>query len=207
MRRLVKTAPPQKPALPDLQLDASRIVMRPPRMEDWPAWAEVRWRNYTYLKPFEPTWPRQCLGADFFERRLTRQCQDWEQDKGRYFLILKKDVSAGDPHNVIGGMNVNNICRGAAHFASLGYWIDEKHQGQGYMAEAMRLICRYAFEDLEFHRLHGACIPDNVRSQNVLLKAGFKEEGFAEKYLKIDGIWQDHILYGLTVERWLAGQG
>lgn len=202
MRQVEKIPSAKHPVLPDITLDGFRIYMRPPRMRDWPAWAEVRWRNYSYLKPYEPTWPRQCLKEEFFERRLARQQKDWYQDKGRYFLILKKELCSDDPHAVIGGMNINNICRGAAEFGSLGYWIDERYQGQGYMAEALRLTCRYAFEELVFHRLNAACIPHNTRSQNVLLKAGFKEEGFAEKYLKIDGTWQDHILYGLSVERW-----
>jgi ribosomal-protein-alanine N-acetyltransferase len=39
-------------------------------------------------------------------------------------------------------------------------------------------------------------------SRRVLEKNGFQEEGYAENYLQIDGKWADHVLFGLTRERW-----
>ena len=104
---------------------------------------------------------------------------------------------------MIGGMNVNNICRGAAQYATLGYWISEDHQGQGYMSEALRLTLQFCFERLKLHRVNAACLPNNARSENLLRRAGFKHEGFAEKYISINGAWRDHVLYGLNVENWV----
>ncbi len=183
--------------LPDVKLEGFRVDMRPPRHEDWPHWVEVRMRNYRHLKPFEPSWPKRALSEDFFRRRLLRQYNEWQADKGNFFLIFKKGE---EDSGLIGGMNINNICRGAAQYASLGYWIDERYEGQGYMAEALRLTTQYCFDELGLHRIHAACLDHNERSKELLLRAGFREEGVAEKYMKIDGQWQDHILYGLTAE-------
>lgn len=182
---------------PDIELESARVYMRPPTMEDWPQWAKVRGENKDYIQPFEPTWATHALDQDFFQRRIMRQARDWELGQANAFLIFKKN----DMH-LIGGMNINNICRGAAQFAALGYWIDQAHEGQGYMAEAMSLTLEYCFETLGLHRVNASCLPKNERSKKVLLRAGFKEEGMAEKYLKINGAWRDHQLFGLPIEDW-----
>lgn len=189
------------PALPDIKLPHKRILLRPPRMGDWHAWHDARHRNENHLRSFEPRWPENCLSEDFFQRRLLRQKHDWDSERGQSFLIFHRDNAA-----LIGGMNINNICRGAAHFASLGYWIDAQYEGQGYMREALEKTLEYAFNSLELHRIHASCVPHNIRSKNLLLTVGFKEEGFAQKYLQINGIWQDHILFGYNRERWKISQ-
>ena len=55
----------------------------------------------------------------------------------------------------------------------------------------------FAFRSLGLHRLEAACIPENAPSRRLLIKAGFDEEGFAKAYLKINGVWRDHVLFGL----------
>jgi ribosomal-protein-alanine N-acetyltransferase len=76
--------------------------------------------------------------------------------------------------------------------------------GKGYMTEAVRLVVAYAFDSLLLHRVHAAFLPHNMASRRVLEKNGFKEEGYAENYLQIDGKWADHVLFGLTRERYDA---
>jgi [ribosomal protein S5]-alanine N-acetyltransferase len=174
-------------------LHGPRIIMRPPVRSDWPAWVGVRGNNKDFLEPFEPTWPRDSQSRDFFERRLERQQENARDDVGYAFLIFKDN-------ELIGGMNINHVCRGASQSASLGYWIAEAQQGQGYMAEALDLTVEYCFEELDLHRVHAACLPENLRSQNLLLRGGFAQEGFARAYMKINGMWQDHVLFGITRE-------
>ena len=55
---------------------------------------------------------------------------------------------------------------------------------------------------LDLHRVHAAFLPSNIASRRVLEKNGFVEEGYAERYLQINGRWEDHVLMGLTEERW-----
>ena len=191
------TAPTIQSALPDIRLTGTRIILRPPRRNDWHEWAMLRSQNAGFLKPWEPTWDSESLTEEYFERRLRRQIRDWQADQFYPFLITRKDNGA-----LIGAMNINNVARGAAQFASLGYWLAEGCQRQGFMTEAGRLIMEHAFTNLKLHRLCAASLPENVRSRSLLTKLGFKEEGFAARYIQIDGLWRDHVLYGLPVEDW-----
>jgi ribosomal-protein-alanine N-acetyltransferase len=81
--------------------------------------------------------------------------------------------------------------------ASLGYWIGQPHTRRGYMTEGLSCACRFAFETLNLHRLEAACLPHNRASRALLLKSGFREEGLARRYLRINGEWQDHVLFGI----------
>ena len=63
----------------------------------------------------------------------------------------------------------------------------------------LNAVVRYAFEDLELHRVEAACQPDNMASRRVLEKAGFRQEGVAQSYLKINGAWRDHVLTALPM--------
>lgn len=188
-------------ALPDFLLSSERLYLRPPRSGDWQEWARVRSKNQLRLKPFEPSWPINCLSHDFFLKRLNRQIFDWKCDNAQSFLIF--DASSA---KLIGGININNICRGASQSASLGYWIDATYEGNGYMKETIQTILKYCFTEMNLHRVHASCIIKNERSRYLLLKSGFTEEGFAKKYLQIDGIWQDHYLFGLCREDYQAQQ-
>lgn len=185
----------QKISIPAPTLMGGRVMLRAPLGADFEEWRDVRLRNKEYLQPFEPLWPRDCLSREFYERRLLRQYQLWQADLSRSFLIFDQE---GD--QLIGGMNINNIARGASQSGALGYWLDQELQGRGLMHDAIEITLEYAFGPMRLHRVQAACIPENKRSQNCLERAGFKLEGFAEKYIEINGRWQDHILYGLPIE-------
>lgn len=172
-------------------LQGTRVTLKPPCLEDYTQWSGVRLKNKDFLTRYEPAWPKDCLTLEFFARRLTRQDKNRHAGVGAYFLIHKD-------HQIIGGINLNNIQMGAARHASLGYWLDEDHQGLGYMTEALSLIIDYAFNVLKLRRLNAACLPENNRSINMLLRLGFEEEGYAQKYFQINGCWQDHRLFGLV---------
>jgi ribosomal-protein-alanine N-acetyltransferase len=81
---------------------------------------------------------------------------------------------------------------------TIGYWCGQAHTRQGLTLAAVRTMSDFAFRTLGLHRLEAACIPENKPSRDLLLKAGFAEEGFAKAYLKINGVWRDHVLFGLV---------
>jgi ribosomal-protein-alanine N-acetyltransferase len=189
--------PENTPAFSDIRIETQRLLLRPPMLGDWQKWAQVREDNRDFLTPYEPEWPEKCLDKSFFQRRLAKQAKDWDEDRCYSFLIFKADDGA-----LIGGVNINNVVRGAAYFASIGYWLDRDVQGQGYMSEALAGIITFSFDTLRLHRINAACITDNQRSANVLKRLGFTKEGQAEKYLNIGGAWKDHTLFGLCAEHW-----
>ena len=84
----------------------------------------------------------------------------------------------------------------------MGYWIDEALAGNGYMPEALVVVARFAFEELRLHRIQVAIVPRNTASRRVVEKLELRDEGTAVRYLEINGVWEDHIRYGFTVEDW-----
>jgi ribosomal-protein-alanine N-acetyltransferase len=65
------------------------------------------------------------------------------------------------------------------------------------------LIAKFAFEQLKLHRVEICIIPRNANSRRVMEKIGLREEGLAERFLEINGVWEDHVRYGFTLEEWL----
>lgn len=189
---LQRAWPPECP-----ELDAERIYLRPPIETDNEIWRSTRLRNKAYLQPYEPTWPQNYNLDSYFRRRLRYQQKEWMNDRNYSLLVFKHDDT------LIGGMNVNNVARGAAQFASLGYWIDKDHQNQGYMGEVLYVTMAFCFSYLKLERLNAATLLDNLPSQRVLERAGFQNEGEAKAYIQINGKRQDHKLYGLNKEDWL----
>ena len=102
-----------------------------------------------------------------------------------------------------GEINLSSIQRGPFQNAYVGYWIDERWAGQGLMPEALVVLARFAFEELHLHRIQVSIIPRNTASRRVVDKLALREEGTALGYLEINGIWEDHVRYGMTAEDWL----
>jgi ribosomal-protein-alanine N-acetyltransferase len=101
-----------------------------------------------------------------------------------------------------GEITLSGIQRGPLQSAFIGYWIDEQVAGQGLMPEAVVVILQYAFESLHLHRVEINIIPRNASSRRVVEKLGIRFEGIAERYLEIDGTWEDHARYAVTTEEW-----
>ena len=174
-------------------LHGNKVYLCPPCLENFETWLDVRTRSKEFLIPFEPAWPSDALSFNFYKRRLNHQNQEVQAKHGAFFFIFDKQNDS-----LVGGINLNNMILGAAQHASLGYWLGETYQGKGYMTEAIYLIQNYAFNVLYLHRLNAACLSDNHQSIAVLKRCGFTEEGYAPKYLQINGQWQDHRLFGLV---------
>jgi ribosomal-protein-alanine N-acetyltransferase len=80
---------------------------------------------------------------------------------------------------------------------SIGYWVGAPYARQGYTLAAVRAVLGFSLGRLGLHRIEAACVPENTPSHRLLLRAGFKAEGRAAAYLKINGEWRDHLLFGL----------
>jgi ribosomal-protein-alanine N-acetyltransferase len=102
----------------------------------------------------------------------------------------------------VGEINLNGLQRGPFQTAQIGYWVDEQCAGKAIVPEAFVVLCRHAFEDLVLHRIEVAIIPRNRPSRRVMEKLGIREEGIAERYLEINGRWEDHVRFGITAEEW-----
>ena len=167
------------------------LLLRAPHMSDFLQWAHLREYSREYLTPWEPIWPSDDLTRSGFRRRLRRYSEDIAADRSYPFIIFRESDGA-----MIGGITLANVRRGVSQAGSIGYWIGEPHAREGLMTDALRALVPFSFVTLRLHRLEAACIPTNVASIRLLEKSGFQREGYARQYLCINGIWQDHLLYG-----------
>ncbi len=171
-------------------IEGERVCLRHPELSDYREWADLRAASAEFLQPWEPRWPRDDLSRVAFRARLRRYNAEIAAGTGLPYFICRLSDGA-----LLGGITLGHIRRGVSQSGQIGYWIGEEHASQGYMREAVNLTCQLAFTQFGLHRLEAACIPTNVRSANLLEKSGFEREGQLRSYLKIDGVWQDHILY------------
>src|SRR6266536_2787400 len=100
----------------------------------------------------------------------------------------------------VGQLTVNNIVRGALRSGQIGYWVDREHAGRGIITTAVALLTDHCFGPVGLHRVQVDIRPENAASRRVVVKLGFREEGYLQRYLDIDGAWRDHISYALTIE-------
>ena len=175
------------------RIDGEGVYLRAPELRDFQEWADIRESSRNFLTPWEPTWAQDETSRGSYRYKLRRYTEDMRDDKAHALFVFREDDDA-----LLGGVTISNIRRGVAQTASLGYWAGENVARRGYISAAVRAVLRYAFEDLDLHRLEAACQPDNIASRRVLEKCGFTQEGVARAYLKINGQWRDHLLFGIV---------
>jgi len=175
------------------RVDGDGVYLRAPELRDYQEWAHVRESSRTFLTPWEPTWAIDETSRASFRYKLRRYAEDVRDDKAYALFTFREEDDA-----LVGGLTLSNVRRGVAQSASLGYWAGQMFAGKGYTTSAVRAVVRFAFEELDLHRVEAACQPDNIASRRVLAKAGFAQEGAARGYLKINGHWRDHLLFGIV---------
>jgi ribosomal-protein-alanine N-acetyltransferase len=176
-------------------LRGERITLRLPVGRDYAQWSALRRASRAFLEPWEPLWAVDELERSGWRFRLERNRTEFKTGSGMGFLIIDHVED-----RILGGITMGNIRRGVAQTCQIGYWMGEAYAGRGYMSDALNLVIPFAFGELRLHRIEAACIPSNARSVRVLEKAGFTREGLARSYLRINGVWQDHFLYGLVCD-------
>lgn len=179
------------------QIDCARLYLRPLQQGDWREWAALREDSREFLVPWEPTWAHDALTRGAFRRRVRAYDREWQQGTAYSLLIVRQEDDC-----LLGGVTLSNLRRGVAQSASLGYWIGASYVRRGFMTEALGGVLDFAFEELALHRIEAACLPSNEASQALLQRMGFNEEGYARGFLRINGRWQDHLLFGMLRDDW-----
>jgi ribosomal-protein-alanine N-acetyltransferase len=176
-------------------LDSRRLYLRTPASYDYVPWAELRAQSRERLVPWEPAWSRDELTRSAFRRRLRHYQRDLRDETGFAFFIFRRE-----DQRLVGGLSLSNVRRGVTLAVTLGYWIGAPFNNRGYMTEAVDTVLPFVFGTLWLHRIEAACLPSNQSSIRVLEKCGFEREGLARRYLRINGVWQDHLLYAALAE-------
>lgn len=179
------------------RLDLGEVVLRSLERSDATAWQQVRARNGAWLGPWDATVPPSLAGVD--ERpgsyaQVVRVCRRLAVE-GRALPFV---IEVGG--EFAGMVTVNNIVRGSAQFASIGYWIDQAVAGRGIVPLAVAAVIDHCFTTAGLHRVEICIRPENSNSLRVVEKLGLHEVGFAPRFLHIDGAWRDHRIFAVTRE-------
>ena len=174
-----------------VELCSQDIMMKLLTPEDAEKLLNYYIRNKEHLISFEPMRDISFYSIDVQRNILNDSYRQFLSGTAMDFGIFKED-------KLIGKLRISNIVEGIFKSAVLGYSIDKDEQGKGYMKESVKLATKYAFKELNLHRLEASALVKNIRSQKVLVSCGFKELGINEKYLFINGKWRDHITYYMT---------
>ena len=174
-------------------LETNRLVLKSVNGSDSGKLYDFLMRNREFFKPWSPAYPDDYDTPGYHHK--TAQNIEEETIAGRQlkFAVYKKE----NPDVIFGTVALSNIIKGAFLSCFLGYRIDEKENSKGYATEALREAVNFTFEVIKLHRVEANIIPRNKASIRVMEKLGFINEGISKKYLKINGIWEDHLHYVL----------
>ncbi|MBL8877871.1 MAG: GNAT family N-acetyltransferase [Phycisphaerales bacterium] len=181
-----------------ISLTSERLIIRLPEHRDIPEIIRFQRRNTAHFAAVFPSRPKGFLTTAFWRERIQAAHADATADVGYRFYMFAADA----PREIVGTINLHQVQRGVAQYCVMGYSIDHRHEGRGLMLEGVERIVRFAFDDLNLHRVMANYMPSNERSGRVLRRAGFVVEGYARDYLLINGQWRDHILTSRTNPNW-----
>jgi [ribosomal protein S5]-alanine N-acetyltransferase len=151
-----------------------------------------RLENRDHLTQWEPKRPPEFYTLPFWQAQFRAAIREFRHGASVCLVILSRDG-----REVLGVCNYTNIIRGTFEAAHLGYALSQKHQGKGIMFEALEASRDYIFDVVKLHRIMANYLPRNHRSGALLKRLGFEIEGEAKKLLKINGVWEDHIMTSL----------
>ncbi|MEO1039350.1 MAG: GNAT family protein [Pseudomonadota bacterium] len=176
----------------DTVLTGQGVRMRHPVLDDYDAWAKLRYASRAHTEPWEPAWSEDELSRAAYKRRLNRYRQDVESGQGCPFFVFRSEDDV-----LVGACNLNNVRRGVLQAADIGYWVGAPYVRRGHARAAVRRVLAYAFGPLRLHRVEAAIRLENTASHALLTSLGFTAEGTARKYLKINGEWRDHLKFAI----------
>lgn len=177
------------------ELGCAALSFVPPGWGFWPVIRRWQLRRPPFTaatgRPLPPSIPssRRNFSLRGQEERLTWDLEQAEAGRSFRFLL----VQPRHPGKIIGLAGLNEIVRGAFQSCFISYKLDHTLWGQGYGAEAIAALTEWGFRNLGIHRVEANIMPRNLPSRRAAAKAGFEEEGLARRYLKINGVWEDHI--------------
>ena len=116
-----------------------------------------------------------------------------------YLMDSKREFTFGiyelGTNNLIGHIALYAVKRLPYSSAFVGYAMDEIYIGKGIVTEAVKMVVRFAFDQIGLHRVEAYVSTQNNASIRVLEKSGFHREGLLRKLLYINGQWVDHYMY------------
>lgn len=169
-------------------LQTGNLILRPADVSFAETLLNYYIRNKDFLERFEPKRDEVFYTCEGQSTQLQSEMAETQNKQSYHFYISEKNSS-----EIIGSVGLNSVVWGCFLSCFIGYKLDGQLINKGYMTQAVRAVADFTFQNLHLHRIEGNVMPRNMASRRVLEKCGFAEEGLAKQYLKINGIWEDHI--------------
>lgn len=179
----------------DRSIVTSRLTLVPARDDFGGILRDFYLDNRSHLQPWEPLRSDSFFDLNEIHRRLhSMEANSASGNALHLFLFLD------ETGELVGECNFTNIARGPFQACHLGFSLGRRFEGKGLMYEALATAIPYVFASLGLHRVMANYRPENVRSGRLLQRLGFEREGLARSYLKINGVWTDHVLTSVINE-------
>ncbi len=182
-------------------LRTTRLVLRPIEPNDLSEW--LRYCDETD-ENFRPYFPKPdsldpLLRFDMAVQRTVLGLQS-----GSAVRLMAFEVGGG---RMVGQVALNMIVRGVMECCMMGWAVHPAWQRRGVGAEMCRAAMGYAFSPssggasgLGLHRVGCSIMPRNVASLRLAARLGFRQEGLSRKYLRINSVWEDHVMFSQLAE-------
>jgi len=175
-----------------LALDGEKVHLSLASPEKAQDYLQYYMENREFLKPYEPLRSPEFYTLEGQRKSLDESFKQYMNGQAINFGVYLEG-------KLIGKVQLSNLVYGGLRSAHLGYALHRDYEGKGLMQDALKAMIQYAEEELMLHRLEASTLLFNERSQNVLKKLGFTYVGKNEKYLYINGKWQDHYTFALIL--------
>ncbi|NLW10759.1 MAG: GNAT family N-acetyltransferase [Clostridiaceae bacterium] len=180
--------------LPELTDD--HVLLRPLRQSDISTLVQYFSENNEHLIAYNPTLPTSLQTDSYWRRHLLRAQNDNERGITMNIGIFLKDR----PDKLIGCLEIRDILKAPYNCCELGFSLDSRLTGQGFMLKSLSLILSWLFTYLNINRVHARYLPGNLRSEKVLEMLGFKREGLQRQAIITEKGSQDLVLTALLAE-------
>lgn len=126
-----------------------------------------------------------------YQRAVIRyELKQFNRGQSMDFWLVAKDGG-----ELLGKIAVFCMSGGNLSSCMIGYKLDCEAQSHGYMTEALNAIVDFLFNELNLHRAEICIVPRNLRSIRLAERAGFVYEGQSSRFMRINGVWEDHVRY------------
>jgi len=191
--------------LPEIVRRTDRLTLRSLERRDEAEFVGALVESADAWRPWSPAASAELTPADLFQREQERAVQ--AARKGTHLRLAAFDEEGC----LVGLFSLNEIVRGVFQSAHAGWQVRVGRMGQGIGTEGVRALLAIGFDDppagIDLHRVQANIIPANAPSLRIAEKVGFRREGLAERYLRIAGEWQDHVMFAITREEWASVPG
>ena len=178
-----------------LRLKGIRCHLRSLKTSDAYALAQLARNNKYYWSQFEPLHREEYYTVETQYNKIVDTLNLQAANREYSFAILDPKTEA-----IIGHISLYSIKRLPYSSAFVGYSVDQHYAGRGIATEAVEIVLKFGFEQVNIHRIEAYVAPDNIASVRVLEKAGLVREGLLRKLLFINGEWVDHYIYAILRE-------